>query len=310
MSAAAPAITADHAADPPGRRQAVIERMMAAGFALPAFLLLVLTILVPLGVLAYLSFTDYELGAVEVNYVGFGNISAALTDPTFRRALANTLIYVAIVLPGSVILSLLVAVLVHRRKRTRSLYEIIYFLPVTSTFIAMTTVWQFVLHPSLGPISAALRWLGIGEIPFLSDPSLALPTLAVIGIWQLIGFNMILFLAGLSTIPKDLYEAAEIDGCGGEIDRFLTITWPLLGPTTMFVIVTSSITAFKVFDTVAVLTHGGPSGSTEVLLYDIYLEGFQYFRMAYAAVLTFIFLIFILVFSVIQTVVMERRVHY
>lgn len=294
----------------PGSRQAFIERLVAGGFAFPALLLLVLTILVPLGVLAYLSFTDYELGAVDVRYVGLDNIMSALSDPEFRRALRNTLIYVAIVLPGSVIFSLLVAVLVHRRKRTRSLYEIIYFLPVTSTFIAMATVWQFVLHPSLGPISAALRWLGVGEIDFLSNPSLALPTLAVIGIWQLVGFNMILFLAGLSTIPKDLYEAADIDGCGGEIDRFLTITWPLLGPTTMFVIVTSSITAFKVFDTVAVLTHGGPMGSTEVLLYKVYLEGFQYFRMAYASVLTFIFLIFILVFSVLQTVVMDRRVHY
>jgi len=294
----------------PGARQAFIERLVAGGFALPALLLLVLTILVPLGVLAYLSFTDYELGDVDLHYVGLQNITAALTDPEFRRALKNTLLYVAIVLPGSVILSLLVAVLVHRRKRTRSLYEIIYFLPVTSTFIAMATVWQFLLHPSLGPVSAVLRWLGIGEIAFLSNPSLALPTLAVIGIWQLVGFNMILFLAGLSTIPKDLYEAAEIDGCGGEIDRFLTITWPLLGPTTMFVIVTSSITAFKVFDTVAVLTHGGPVGSTEVLLYKVYLEGFQYFRMAYASVLTFIFLIFILVFSILQTVVMDRRVHY
>ncbi|WP_425475696.1 carbohydrate ABC transporter permease [Mesorhizobium hunchu] len=294
----------------PGARQAFIERLVAGGFALPALLLLVLTILVPLGVLAYLSFTDYELGDVGLHYVGLQNITAALTDPEFRRALKNTLLYVAIVLPGSVILSLLVAVLVHRRKRTRSLYEIIYFLPVTSTFIAMATVWQFLLHPSLGPVSAVLRWLGIGEIAFLSNPSLALPTLAVIGIWQLVGFNMILFLAGLSTIPKDLYEAAEIDGCGGEIDRFLTITWPLLGPTTMFVIVTSSITAFKVFDTVAVLTHGGPVGSTEVLLYKVYLEGFQYFRMAYASVLTFIFLIFILVFSILQTVVMDRRVHY
>ncbi|TPL47152.1 sugar ABC transporter permease [Mesorhizobium sp. B2-4-4] len=294
----------------PGARQAFIERLVAGGFALPALLLLVLTILVPLGVLGYLSFTDYELGEVDVHYVGLQNIIDALTDPEFRRALKNTLVYVAIVLPGSVILSLLVAVLVHRRKRTRSLYEIIYFLPVTSTFIAMATVWQFLLHPSLGPVSAVLRWLGIGEVAFLSNPSLALPTLAVIGIWQLVGFNMILFLAGLSTIPKDLYEAAEIDGCGGEIDRFLTITWPLLGPTTMFVIVTSSITAFKVFDTVAVLTHGGPVGSTEVLLYKVYLEGFQYFRMAYASVLTFIFLIFILVFSILQTVVMDRRVHY
>jgi multiple sugar transport system permease protein len=277
---------------------------------LPATQLLVLLIIVPLAVLAVLSFTDYTLGAVETHFVGFANFAAVLKDEVFQRALVNTLIYVAIVLPGSVILSLWVAVLIHRRKKTRSFYEIIYFLPVTTTFIAMATVWQFVLHPTLGPVSAILRQFGISGIAFLSDTSLALPTLAVIGIWQLIGFNMILFLAGLSTIPQDLYDAAEIDGCGGEIDRFLTITWPLLGPTTMFVIVTSSITAFKIFDTVAVLTRGGPMESTNVLLYDIYLEGFQYFHMAYASVLTFIFLVFILAFSVLQTVLIDRKVHY
>lgn len=294
----------------PNYRQALIERTVAAGFASPAVLLLLLLIIVPLGVLAFLSFTDYTLGAVDIRFVGLGNFAAVLKDDVFQRALINTLVYVAIVLPGSVILSLWVAVLVHRRKKTRSFYEIIYFMPVTTTFIAMATVWQFVLHPTLGPISAILRQFGIGGVAFLSNPSLALPTLAVIGIWQLIGFNMILFLAGLSTIPQDLYDAAEIDGCGGEIDKFLTITWPLLGPTTMFVIVTSSITAFKVFDTVAVLTHGGPIDSTNVLLYDIYLEGFQYFHMAYAAVLIFIFLAFILVFSVLQTVLIDRKVHY
>ena len=120
--------------------------------------------------------------------------------------------------------------------------------------------------------------MGFDEVPFLSEPAYVLPTLAAIGIWQLVGFNMVLFLAGLSAIPRDLYEAAEIDGCRSGIDRFLTITWPLLGPTTMFVIVTTSITAFKVFDTVAVMTRGGPMGSSEVLLYAIYLEGFQYFH--------------------------------
>jgi multiple sugar transport system permease protein len=132
----------------------------------------------------------------------------------------------------------------------------------------------------------------------------------VIGIWQLLGFNMVLFLAGLSAIPKDLYEAAEIDGAASGIDRFLTITWPLLGPTTMFVIVTTSITAFKVFDTVAVMTRGGPMGSSEVLLYNIYLEGFQYFHTGYAAALTVIFLVFILAFSAFQTFALDRRVHY
>ena len=304
---AAPAIGA-----PPRRRdrQRLIEKLAGCGFAFPAFLLLLLTNIVPLAVLLYLSFTDYQLGALDTHFLGLDNFRKALADPVLRRSLVNTFVYVAIVLPGAVGLSLLIAVLLHRRRRTRSIYEVIYFLPVTSTLIAMATVWQFILHPKLGPVNGVLHALGFGEVAFLSEPSLVLPTLAAIGIWQLVGFNMVLFLAGLSAIPRDLYEAAEIDGCRSGIDRFLTITWPLLGPTTMFVIVTTSITAFKVFDTVAVMTRGGPMGSSEVLLYAIYLEGYQYFHMGYAAALTLVFLAFVLVFSILQTFVLERRVHY
>ena len=273
---------------PPRNRQRLIESLAGSGFAFPAFLLLLLTNLVPLAALLYLSFTDYELGAIDTRFLGLANFHKALGDPVFRRSLYNTFVYVAMVIPGAVGLGLLIAVLLHRRKRTRSIYEVIYFLPVTSTLIAMATVWQFILHPALGPVNGVLRALGFGEIAFLSEPAYVLPTLAAIGIWQLVGFNMVLFLAGLSAIPRDLYEAAEIDGCRSGIDRFLTITWPLLGPTTMFVIVTTSITAFKVFDTVAVMTRGGPMGASEVLLYAIYLEGYQYFHMGYAAALTLI----------------------
>ena len=291
-------------------RQARIERWTGFGFISPAMLLFGLTGLLPLIVLLGLSFTDYELGATSVKSVGFANFSKAMADPVFRRSLWNTFIYVVIVLPGAVGLGLLVAVLVHGRGRSRAFYEIVYFLPVTSTLIAMATVWQFLLHPSLGPVNAFLRLLGFQEIAFLSEPATVLPTLAVVGIWQLLGFNMVLFLAGISAIPKDLYEAAEIDGCRTGLDRFLTVTWPLLAPMTLFVIVTTSITAFKIFDTVAVMTRGGPMGSSEVLLYAVYLEGFQYFRMGYAAALTVVFLLFIVAFSAVQTYVLERRAHY
>jgi multiple sugar transport system permease protein len=292
------------------RRRERLEKLTGIGLALPATLLLVLTSLVPLVVLILLSFTDYDLGNLGLKFISLENFGKALADPVFRRSLWNTFMYVAIVLPMAVGLGLVVAILVFGRKRTRGFYEVIYFLPVTSTLIAMATVWSFLLHPKLGPINALLSLFGVGPRAFLSDPSLALPTLAVIGIWHLVGFNMVLFLAGLTAIPKDLYEAAEIDGCANPIDRFVTITWPLLGPTTMFVIVTTSITAFKVFDTVAVMTHGGPMGSSEVLLYSIYLEGFQYFHTAYAAALTVVFLAFVLVFSVIQAFILERRTHY
>jgi multiple sugar transport system permease protein len=291
-------------------RRRWIEALAGIGFATPAFILLLTTLLAPVGVLAVLSFTNYELGALDLTFVGWKNFNKALADPVLRRSLANTLLYVAIVVPGGVIASLLVAILVHRRTRTRSLYEVIYFLPVTSTLIAMATMWQFLLHPNLGPINGVLKSIGFREIAFLSEPSLVIPTLAAIGIWQLIGFNMVLFLAGLSAIPRELYEAADVDGASHPVDRFLKVTWPLLGPTTMFVIVTTFITAFKVFDTVAVLTRGGPMGSSEVLLYAIYLEGFQYFHLGYAATLTLIFLAFTLVFSIAQTFILDRKVHY
>ena len=280
------------------------------GFSTPAFVLLVLTNLAPLAALAFLSFTNYELGAIDFSVVGLKNFNTAFQDPVIRRSITNTLLYVAILVPGGVLISLFVAILIHRRKRTRGLYEVIYFLPVTSTLIAMATMWQFLLHPTLGPINGVLKWLGSGEIAFLSEPRLVIPTLAAIGIWQLIGFNMVLFLAGLSAIPRELYEAADIDGASHPLDRFLRVTWPMLGPTTMFVIVTTFITAFKVFDTVAVMTRGGPMGSSEVLLYAIYLEGFQYFHLSYAAALMLIFLAFTLVFSVAQTFILDRRVHY
>jgi multiple sugar transport system permease protein len=291
-------------------RQRWIEAAAGIGFATPALVLLILTNLAPLVVLAVLSLTDYELGAVAFNWVGLKHYAHAFSDPVIRRSLGNTLLYVAIVVPSSVFLAMLVAILIHRRVRTRSFYEVVYFLPVTTTLIAMATMWQFLLHPQLGPINSFLASLGFPRLSFLSEPRLVIPTLAAIGIWQLLGFNMVLFLAGLSSIPRDLYEAADVDGASHPVDRFLKVTWPLLGPTTMFVTITTFITAFKVFDTVAVMTRGGPMGASETLLYAVYLEGFQYFHLSYAATLTLIFLAFTLVFSVAQTFFLDRRVHY
>jgi multiple sugar transport system permease protein len=305
IAAFAEASTAGRSA---ARAWASRQAWLGALFSLPALVLLITIILAPLAVLIALSFTDYEIGAVDIKWLGLANFERALADPVFRRAITNTLLYVAIVLPGGLILGLFAAILVQGRRRSRGLYEVIYFLPVTATLVAMATVWQFLLHPRLGPVNAVLTALGFQEQAFMSHPALLIPTLAVIGLWQVVGFNMVLFIAGLSSIPRDLYDAAEVDGAGGPIDRFLTVTWPLLAPTTMFVAVTTSITAFKVFDTVAALTQG--RDGSEVLLYAIYLEGFQYFKIGYAAALTVIFLVFMLAFSVFQAVHLDRRVHY
>lgn len=286
------------------------RRMMWRGllFVGPACLLLAAIYIIPIVVLTVFSVTDYQLGALSTRFIGFENFIKAFKDPVFERSLKNTAIYAAIVIPFGVFLALGVALLAYSRKRSRAFWEVAFFLPVTATLVAMATVWQFLLHPSIGPVNAAIKWIGFEPVAFLSNPALLIPTMAMIGIWQVLGFNMVLFLAGLTAIPKDLYEAAQLDGAKNPIDRFLTVTWPMLGPTTLFVVVTTSISAFKVFETVAVLTKG--RFGSETLLFDLYLEGFEYSNTGYAAALTLIFLVIILVLSIGQTLHLDRKVHY
>lgn len=294
----------------PARRNRAVRRIRNIGlmFTLPAALLMLGIYILPMIFLAGFSVTDYQLGGMDWRFIGAQNFVNAFSDPVFLRALRNTLIYAALVIPFGVFLALGVALLVHGTKRTRGFWEVAYFLPVTATLVAMATVWQFLLHPSLGPVNALIRWLGFEPVAFLSNPALLIPTMAIIGIWQIVGFNMVLFLAGLTAIPQDLYEAARLDGAKSPVDRFLTVTWPMLGPTTMFVVVTTSISAFKVFETVAVLTKG--RFGSETLLFDLYLEGFEYANTGYAAALTLLFLIFVLILSIGQTLRMDRKVHY
>nr|WP_234906091.1 sugar ABC transporter permease [Allorhizobium pseudoryzae] len=292
------------------RRSSTERRMMwrALVFVAPACLLLAAIYIIPILVLAVFSVTDYQLGALSIRFIGLDNFAHAFSDPVFLRSLKNTVIYAVIVIPLGVFLALGVALLVYGRKRSRGFWEAAYFLPVTATLVAMVTVWQFLLHPSIGPVNAAIKWFGFEPVSFLSNPVLLIPTMAMIGVWQVLGFNMVLFLAGLTAIPKDLYEAARLDGAKNPIDRFLTVTWPMLGPTTLFVVVTTSISAFKVFETVAVLTKG--RFGSETLLFDLYLEGFEYSNTGYAAALTLIFLVIILILSIGQTVHLDRKVHY
>lgn len=292
------------------KRSPADRRMARLGllFAAPSAILLLAFYIIPIVVLCVFSVTDYQLGALSIHFVGLDNFTKAFSDAVFLRSLRNTVLYAVIVIPFGVLLALGVALLVYNRKKSRAFWEIAYFLPVTATLVAMATVWQFLLHPSLGPVNAAIKAFGFEPVAFLSNPVLLIPTMALIGIWQVLGFNMVLFLAGLTAIPRDLHEAARLDGAKNPIDRFLTVTWPMLGPTTLFVVVTTSISAFKVFETVAVLTKG--RFGSETLLFELYLEGFEYSNTGYAAALTLLFLVIVLILSIGQMVHMDRKVHY
>jgi multiple sugar transport system permease protein len=284
--------------------------LTAYGLVTPAAILMLMMLIGPLAGVIGLSFTDYQLGAPRFAWIGFANYQDMLADKVFWTALRNTLTYVAIVVPGAVTLGLVIALLIQSGTSLRSFYRTVYFLPVMATLIAMAVVWEFMLHPQFGLVNGVLRGAGLPAFNWLHDRNTALYALCAIGIWQAVGFNMVLFLAGLVSIPKQLYEAAEMDGASSGWQRFRLVTWPMLGPVTSFVVVISGIRSFQVFDTVHILTKGGPSKSTEVLIHTMYTEGFEFFRSGYAAALTVVFLVFVLALTVIKSRLADRGVHY
>ncbi len=272
-----------------------------------AFLLLLLA---PTLAAVALAFSDYELGNWPPAWIGLENFREMWTDRGFRISFVNTLVYVAIVAPVSVLGGLGLALLIEARAAGRTLFRALFFLPVVSLTVAMAAAWQYLLHPTIGPVNAALRAIGVDGPAWLSSSDWVLLSLAAIGIWESIGFNMVLFMAGLTAIPRELREAAAVDGARAAWDRFWLVTWPLLGPTTLFVVVISLIRSVRVFDTVAVLTRGGPNKASEVLLYTMYTEGFTFLRLGYSAAITLVFLAIVLALMLVQTRVLDRRVHY
>lgn len=288
------------------RREARTALLLAS----PALVLMLVFIILPTVAVIVLGFTDFELGYASFRFVGFENYAELLNSRTFRKSLWNTAVYTAIVTPVSIALGLGVALLIESEPRGRSFFRTVYFLPVASLLVAMATVWQYLFHPSIGPLNALLAQFGIPGPNWLGASSTVIYGLSVIGIWQSVGFNMVLFLAGLTAIPRDLYAAAQVDGAKSAFDRFRLVTWPMLGPTTLFVTTISVINSVKVFETVKTLTEGGPNKASEVLLFTIYQEGFVFLRVGYASAMTVVFLAILVVLMVLQYRLLDRQVHY
>ncbi len=267
-------------------------------------------IFVPTLLVAVLSITDWQFGARSFDWIGLENFAEIASDENGRKAVINTLIYVGVVMPASVALGLLAALGVQASGVGRGFFRAAMFLPVASTLVAMATVWQMLLHPSLGLVNSLLGTIGLAGPDWLSDRELVLFTLAGIGIWETVGYNMVLFLAGLAAIPEDLYQAAEVDGAGKPWERFWTVTWPLLGPTVLFVVTITAIRSFRVFETVATLTAGGPGYASDVLVYALYREGFEYFRAGYSAALTVVFLVFTVSLTLVKFRLLDRWIFY
>ncbi|CAH1660912.1 carbohydrate ABC transporter permease [Chelatococcus asaccharovorans] len=276
----------------------------------PSLVLLICLLIGPSLAVFAISVTNWQFGAQSFSFIGLQNFRELFDDRVFLSSLSNTFIYVAVVVPSVLGLGLFVALAIESRKEFQAFYRAVHFLPVMATLAAMAIAWEALLHPTIGLVTRLAVQLGLGNWNFLHDPRLVLATLCVIGVWQHLGYAMVLFLAGLKAIPSDLYQAAEIDGVDHPLDRLRYVTLPMLGPVIMFLLIVITLKALETFDTVAVLTQGGPENASELLLHTLYVESFQFFRTGYGAAMTVVFLLIVIAIIFLQAKVLDKRVHY
>lgn len=268
--------------------------------------------LIPIVFSLAMSFTDWNFldGIKGFRFVGLDNFIQMWHDRWFTDSLINNLIFVAATVPAIMILSLLTAVGLNNGAFLKSPIRLMVFMPYVSSVVAISVVWGVLYNPSQGPINGFLQSIGISDPPgWLASTTWALPAVIVMNIWSSIGYNMVIYLAGLQNIPKDLYEAAKIDGAG-PVASFFRVTIPLLSPTTFFILIMSIIHSFQVFVAVFIMTQGGPGTSTSVLTFYIYQAGFSFYKMGYASAMAWVLFVFIFIITAIQWQGQKKWVNY
>lgn len=288
-----------------GRRKAISsDNEIVSGllFVLPSLLGFIIFFLFPVLFSLLLSFSKWDLasGFSSIKFVGIENYKDISTEVWFTDSMKNSLIFTAATVIIGISMSLALAVILNRMVYFKSALKVMFFIPYISSAVAVAIVWMVVLQPNYGPVNQLLRSAGIQHPPnWLTDIHWALPVLIAMYIWQNLGYNMVVYIAGLSAISRDLYEAADIDGANG-LKKFTTITIPMVSPTTFFLVIIGIINSFKVFDQVQVLTQGGPGTSTTMLALYIYREAFQFYRMGYASAAAWLMFVIIFIVTIIQ----------
>jgi multiple sugar transport system permease protein len=273
-------------------------------FVAPALTLIGVFFFLPVAASLLLSFTDFDIYALgrldRLRFIGLDNYRRLLADPLFWTALGNTLYFVVVGGPLSVLVSLGAALLVnHRLTRFQGWFRTLLFLPVVTTLVAVAVVWRYLYHPRHGFLNYVLGWVGLPPIDWLGDPDWAMPAIILMAVWKNFGFNMVVFIAGLQSIPRRLYEAAEIDGADGWA-QFRYITLPMLAPTFLFVTVITLIGYFQLFAEPYVMTQGGPADSTLSVALLMFQEGFRWWNLGYAAAVAFVLFLIILAGTLVQ----------
>jgi ABC-type sugar transport system permease subunit len=285
---------------PGGRRWAYWQRHARAYlFLAPSLLILLVFVAYPIVQSLWMSLHDWSFFTPHHRWVGLANYREMIHDPRFWNAFKNTAIYTGCVVPLQVGLGLALAVALQRAFRLNKALRLIYFFPVISALATMGIVWKFLLDPDIGIIPHLLSLVGVPSTALLQSTTWALPTIIVVGVWKSVGFSMIIFLAALQDVPETLLEAAGLDGAG-PWTRFRRVTLPLLRPSMLFAAVIATIASMQLFDQVYVMTRGGPLFHTETLVTYLYEVGFQNIRSGYAAAISWVLFMLILLLSVAQ----------
>jgi len=285
------------------------NRLMGYLFLLPNIIGFAIFTFIPVIAACYISFTDWD-GFGKMKFIGFQNYIKMFSDKVFLVSLKNTLVYtIGSVIP-LIIIALLVAMALKEGMKFVKVFRAAFFIPHVTAIIAIAAVWQLLFHPTAGPINQFLRSVGISNPPsWLSSTHWAMFAVIIMTVWKSVGYYMIMFLAGLQGIPDSLYEAASIDGAG-KFRKFFNVTLPMLSPVMFFTVIIAIINSFKIFSNIYALTQGGPGYSTNVLVYNIYVEAFQKLKFGYASAQAYVLFMIILVITLVQFKGQKKWVNY
>lgn len=284
------------------------EQVVASySLILPTVVYFLIFIVFPIAYSIWLSFLNWDGMSPDARYIGLRNYEKLLSTPRFWNSLAVTGYYVAGLVPLRMAAALFLALLLNQKIRGLTFYRTLYFMPVVTSMVAVSMVFLWIFDPTWGIANWLLEIFGLPPSQWLADPTTAMPSLILMSVWKSVGYDMVIYLAGLQGIPEVYYEAAKIDGAG-RWAQLRHITWPLLMPTTFFILVTAIIGATQVFDSVFVMTQGGPLESTSVIVYYLYQEAFRFFHMGYAAAIAWVLFLIILALTLIQWKFLRRDV--
>ncbi len=259
----------------------------------------------------YLSFHEWNILEPAKPFVGSDNYTRLLRDERFRQSIWNTIYYTAVSVPLTMGLGLLIALLLNTQIRARGFFRTLFYLPVVTPLVIAAIIWKWLYNGEYGLLNYYLIQIGIIDEPllWLSDPNLAMPAVIMTSVWKSVGFSMVVYLAGLQSIPEDYYDAAKVDGAGGW-QRLKDVTIPLLSSTTLFLAVVSVLGAFQVFTEIFIMTNGGPLRRTTTIVYNIYTTAFKNFDMGYAAAMAFGLFAMMFALTIVQLRVMRSEVEY